>query len=77
MICMACHRHYGFHYSEEGNPQITAKAHAITKAAGGVKLGEMDLCYYCHVEQHQVGMKTFVKKHPHLVELYPELERFK
>jgi len=74
MICRACGQSYGHDYSETGDPQVTGGAHIKSRGAGGKKT--MKLCHTCHTEQHRVGIATFVKRHPNVIEYYPELGRY-
>ena len=76
MTCKACNSYYGHHTDEQGNPQVTGKAHSVSKGASGIKEGDMDLCYMCHWDWHTLGRKSFIEKYPMILEAYPELKRF-
>jgi len=76
MTCRGCGRIYNIDHDETGKPLRTAKAHSQSKGFTGLKEGDMELCLDCHWEQHNIGIKTFVNRHPMLLDYYPFLKRY-
>lgn len=64
MICQACGAYYGHHYAADGTPQVTAKAHVVTRARSGVLEGDLALCLPCHQAAHQHGWDWMAQRYP-------------